>query len=104
MALGLIVGGGYEWYDIHRKTGVPGINVTAKGDPTGFDVDALVRMEYLFYKTLGSCQRRNIEFAPMVNLQYLYLHVDDYDEGGAGIFDLSVDSQSRNSLCSCLGF
>ncbi len=94
-----ILGGGYEWYTICRNVA----SSVAKGTPQGVEFDALVGMEYTFEKK-GMCgMPEHLQVVPLINLQYIYLHVNKYLEHGAGMFGLQYDSQNVRSLRSTLG-
>ncbi|MBS0647681.1 MAG: autotransporter domain-containing protein [Verrucomicrobia bacterium] len=101
LAFNLILGGGYEWYSIHRK--VPAVSQTAKGSPQGVEYDVLGGMEYTFEKQKYEGMPEHLQIIPLVNIQYIYLHVNKYQERGAGDFNLHFDSQIARSLRSTLG-
>ncbi len=100
LAFNLILGGGYEWYNIRRNTFMG----VARGTPQGVEFDALAGMQYTFESSDCPCVPLNVQFVPLVNLQYIYLHVNHYREHGAGIFNQQFDSQNVRSLRSTLGF
>jgi len=101
LAFNLIVGGGYEWYSIHRN--VAATADVAKGSPQGVEFDALAGMEYTFEKNEFQEMPEHLKVVPLVNLQYIYLHVNRYHEHGAGTFNMNYDSQNARSLRSTLG-
>ncbi|HSW71845.1 MAG TPA: autotransporter domain-containing protein, partial [Chlamydiales bacterium] len=96
LAVNAIVGGAYEKYYINRNTGTNGHPLVAKGKPSGFGVDGLLGLEYVF----GKCF---FHFIPLANAQYIYLRANHYKEHGAGGFDLNVGHQIGQSLRSSLG-
>ena len=99
LAFNLILGGGYDWYDIRRK--IPGgAGGVVKGHPQGLGYDALAGMEYTFEKK-GACSHWQV--VTLVNLQYIYLHVNRYQEKGASGFNLDYHSQNARSLRSMAG-
>jgi autotransporter-associated beta strand protein len=91
-----IFGGGYDWYTIHRAAGTPVTPFTATGKTTGAIIDALAGAEYIY-------TTHNFQIVPTANLQYVYLTMHSYTEGGAGIYNLSVQEQKLNSLQTYLG-
>ncbi len=94
-----IVGGGYDWYDIHRNTS----GGTTRGTPHGKEFDALFGLAYNAYGRQDWCGPTKLQVTPMVNLQYIYLDTNKYNEHGAELFDFSVHSQVNQSLRSTLG-
>ena len=99
LSFNLILGGGYEWLNIRRNvtTGV------ARGTPQGAEFDALAGMEYTFEKREFQSMPEHLQVVPLVNLQYIYLHVNHYKERGGGMFDMQYRSQNVRSLRSMLG-
>jgi outer membrane autotransporter protein len=95
LAFNGIIGGGYEWIDVQRNTGLTG-GTKAHGKPRAIEFDALFGIEY-------TVSHHNFKFIPMVNIQYIFLDIDKYTEHKAGIFDLAVGSQRPKSLRSQLG-
>lgn len=96
LAVNAILGGGYDWYDIHRHTGLPAAPKTAKGTPRGAEFDTLLGLEY-------AIQRHRLQVIPQASLQYVHLNVKKYREHGANHFDLDFASQTAKSLRSTLG-
>lgn len=99
-AVNAILGGGYDWYDIHRNTGIETIPEVGKGSPRGSEFDALLGFEYAI-QDHGMPER--LQIIPLVSLQYIHLNVQKYHEHGAGLFDLNFASQTAKSLRSTLG-
>jgi outer membrane autotransporter protein len=97
LAVNAILGGGYDWMDIHRNTGVSQV---AKGKPGGAEFDALLGLEYAL-QDHGMPER--FQIIPLVSIQYIHLDVEKYHEHGAGLFDLKFGSQIAQSLRSTLG-
>ncbi len=94
LAVNGIIGGSYEWYNIHRD--IPLSATPAVGKPKGSEFDAFAGLEYTF----STCQFRAI---PLASLQYITLNTESYHERGAGGFDLKVAHQKARSLRSTLG-
>ncbi len=94
-----IVGGGYDWYDIHRNTR----SGTAKGTTQGGEFDALFGLAYNAYGKHDSCGPTKWQITPMANLQYIYLNTNKYNEHGAHLNDFKIHSQINKSLRSTLG-
>lgn len=92
-SLDLMVGGGYDWYRFHRFVG----NQTAEGSPHGYEADGMLSLEYTF-----TCDK-NSHIIPMANLQYIYLHVNDYREQGTCFRNICYASQRARSLSTLLG-
>jgi hypothetical protein len=67
LAFNLIVGGGYEWYHIHRRT--PG--GTTRGNPHGAEFDALGGLEYTMKCLL------HWQIIPFAKLQYIHVRVQE---------------------------
>jgi hypothetical protein len=99
LAFNMILGGGYEWYDIKRNT----LLGSAHGTPQGVEFDGLWGMEYTFEKSAFNGMPERLQVVPLINLQYMYLHMNGYREHGAGMFDLNYFSQNVRSLRSTLG-
>jgi uncharacterized protein YhjY with autotransporter beta-barrel domain len=95
-AINAIVGGGYDWYSIDRKTGLSANRTTAKGSPSGNEFDALLGVEY-------TGVMNQTEVMPYFNGQYVHVFIDQYHEKGADLFNLKVHSQEAKSLRSMLG-
>jgi hypothetical protein len=95
-ALNAILGGGCDWYSIHRHTGIDTIPEVAKGKPRGAEFDALLGLEY-------AIKNKHLQIIPLVSIQYIHLNVQKYQEHGAGLFDLKFASQTAKSLRSTLG-
>jgi len=83
-------------YSTDRKIVIPGVNRTASsstgGNQFGGDLDG----GYEFH-------RKNWTFGPSAGLTYVNLGIDNFNESGAGAANLSVNSQSTDSLRSRLG-
>ncbi len=95
-----ILGGGYDWYTIHRNTS----GAVAKGTPRGLECDALVEMEYTFEQKAYACMPDHLKVVPQLNLQYMYVHVNKYHESGAGAFNQHYNSQNNiQSLRTMVG-
>jgi len=95
-----LLGGGYDWYDIHRNTS----GGVAKGTPRGLECDALVAMEYTFEKKAYACMPDHLKVVPQLGLQYMYVHVNKYREDGAGGLNQRYNSQNNiQSLRTMLG-
>ncbi len=94
-----IVGGGYDWFDIHRRTS----EGTAKGKPRGKEFDALFGLAYNFYGRQDCCRPTKFQVTPMANIQYIYLDTSRYNEHGADPFDFKIHGQVDKSLRSTLG-
>jgi outer membrane autotransporter protein len=95
-----ILGGGYDWYTLHRNTS----GAVAKGAPHGLECDALVAMEYTFEQKAYACMPAHLQIVPQLNLQYMYVHVNKYRETGAGDFNQHYNSQNNiQSLRTMVG-
>lgn len=102
LAFNGIVGGSYEWYNIHRNVN-SSTTKAAEGSPHGKEYDFLFGVEYALAHRQIKKMKEKLEIIPLVNLQYIYLEVDDYKEHGAGDFDFSFRHQKAKSLRSTLG-
>jgi outer membrane autotransporter protein len=95
-----ILGGGYDWYTIHRNTS----GAVAKGAPHGLECDAMVAMEYTFEQKAYACMPAHLQIVPQLNLQYMYVHVNKYREKDAGDFNQHYNSQNNiQSLRTMVG-
>jgi hypothetical protein len=101
LVLNGIVGGGYDWYNVHRRIKIG--SFVAKGDTAGGEFDALFGIEYALRKRQLSGMPERLEIIPLFSLQYIYLTIGGYREHGADGFDLKVNHQSARSLRSTLG-
>ncbi|MBS0647679.1 MAG: autotransporter domain-containing protein [Verrucomicrobia bacterium] len=96
LAVNAILGGGYDWYDIQRHTGLPAAPETAKGTPRGTEFDTLLGLEY-------AIKYHRLQVIPQASLQYVHLNVKQYREHGTDHFDLQFARQTAKSLRSTLG-
>jgi len=91
-----VLGGGYDWYSIHRKTsGATAQGSVARGTPHGLECDALVAMEYTFEKKAFECMPEYLQVVPQLELQYMYVHVNKYREKDAGTLNRHYNSQNN---------
>ncbi|MBS0648596.1 MAG: autotransporter domain-containing protein [Verrucomicrobia bacterium] len=102
-AVNAIVGGGFDWYDIHRHTGIEDEKKTAKGNPDGAEFDALIGLEYAFAHRQFDAMPERFEIVPLISAEYIHLNIKKYREHGAGDFDLKVHAQTAKSFRSTLG-
>ncbi len=97
-ALHSIVGGSYEWYNIHRHT----TTNTANAKTQGGEFDALLSGEYVFSGSPCSSFSENFSIIPRAGLQYIYVTSHQYKEHGAGVSDLNFNSRHAQSLRTIL--
>lgn len=90
------LGGAVHAFEYERKIVFPGLNRTAKSDPTGIELDTLVGGGYDF-------QVGNLSFGPVGSLQYTYLDIGEFTERNAGALSLRYRRQREDSLRSTLG-
>jgi hypothetical protein len=86
----------YNSYRIDRNVNIGGSASTATGKPTGNQFDAAGMVGYWFPVTAA------FKFGPAGGVGYTHLGVSSFSENGSP-FDLSVGSQSVNSLRTLLG-
>ena len=86
--------GAYNRYDGHRLTAV---GRTANYDFTGSQYGARLGMGYGIH--LGS----KAKFTPMASVNYMHVTQSAYNETGAGVLNLRVDSQTFDRIQSGLG-
>lgn len=102
LAFDTILGWGYDWYEIHRMAGLQLTRTKTKGSPNGMEADALLGAEYIFsgnrFQSMPDC----LQITPFVNVQYIWMNIDDYREHHAGIYALKVGHQRAQSLRSTL--
>lgn len=96
LSIEAILGYAHLWDHLNRKTGLNNKS-TARSDSDQNLFDALLGLEYTF--TLP----KQFSFTPYLYLQYVYNHISDFKESGAGIYNLKVKSQSIDSLNTQLG-
>jgi outer membrane autotransporter protein len=103
IAINGILGGGYDWYSIHREvhTGTP---TTEKGSPRGAELDSLLGIEYTFRDSVFTAMPKSLEIIPLASVEYMYIHIADYKEKGSKLNALKVERQNVKSLRSTLGF
>jgi outer membrane autotransporter protein len=88
----------WNWYDGQRDVNVGGAIVrTANAAYDGQQYGAYIGGGYRFDIT------KNIEFTPLLSLQYNHLHTQSYTETEAGALSLSVASQDYDQLQTGLG-
>jgi len=85
------LGGSYGWYDGTRTIAIPGFEGQAKSDPRLSTLNGRLRAAYTF-----AGEQHYIR--PMVDLDLMYTRSKGFTESGAGVLDLTVDSQSQWSL------
>lgn len=103
LSVDAIAGWGYGWYGIHRKAGPSIATVKTKGSPNGMQADGLLGAEYIFSNDQFRAMPDHMSMTPFFDLQFIWAHVDDYNERNGGIYGLSVGSQHAQSLRSNLG-
>lgn len=96
-----IIGGSYEWYQLFRTVAM--LANPALGKPNGGEFDALLEVEYAISNRQIKKIPESLRFVPLVNLQYVYLNVGQYEEENADTFGLRMNSQTVQSLRSTLG-
>jgi uncharacterized protein YhjY with autotransporter beta-barrel domain len=101
LAFNGILGGGYDWVDIHRNTS--STTPHTQGRPRIHDFDALFGVEYTFSSKPQCGEPARLQFIPMATVQYTYLDISKYNEHHAGAFDQDFHSQLVKSLRSTLG-
>ncbi|MFH1190330.1 MAG: autotransporter domain-containing protein [Candidatus Omnitrophota bacterium] len=88
----------YNWYDGERDINIGDVILrTANSDYDGQQYGAYVGGGYRFDMT------KNIEFTPLLSIQYNHLHIQSYTETEAGALSLSIASQDYDQLQSGLG-
>ncbi|MFA6142998.1 MAG: autotransporter domain-containing protein [Candidatus Omnitrophota bacterium] len=88
----------YNWYNGNRDIDIGGIILrTANAQYDGQQYGVYVGSGYSF----GIME--NVEFTPLVSLQWNHLYLGKYTETGAGALSLDVSSQSYDQLQSGLG-
>lgn len=85
---------GWNAYDIERN--IQGLNETARGNPAGNQFAISVGSGYDF--NFGP-----LTAGPTLRVNYLNVHINGYQERGAAISDLKVNSQNPESLTTDLG-
>jgi outer membrane autotransporter protein len=83
-------------YSTDRDIIFPGVDRTATGAPSGNQYGGDLDGGYEFHQG-------NWTFGPSAGLTYVNLGINSFSESGAGAADLSINSQSAESLRSRLG-
>jgi uncharacterized protein with beta-barrel porin domain len=90
---------GYNDYSNDRKINIGGTSTTATSSPSGEQYVGDVDLGYNFHPD----HEGHWALGPEAGLEYVHLDVDSFTESGAGLADLSVNSQSADSLRGRLG-
>lgn len=94
--LNAILSFAYNRYNSSRQIYFGSVNRTAKSDYGGNQFSAYIEGGYNFRNT-------GFKITPLVSMQYLHLHINEYSESGAGDINLTVENQKYNVLQSGLG-
>ncbi|MGH2611809.1 MAG: autotransporter outer membrane beta-barrel domain-containing protein, partial [Rhabdochlamydiaceae bacterium] len=86
LAIDALVGGGFSWYNTYRNAGSSFTRV--KANTQGGEGDTLLGIEYIFSNSRFQAIPDHLHLVPFANFQYIWAHVDDYHEQGAGIYGL----------------
>ncbi len=86
------LGGGLQFYDIHRHTA----GETAKGHPRGATYNFLLDLGYQY-------RGKAVYFVPSAGIECLGAHIDSYDERHAAENNLKLHSQTATSFRSNVG-
>ena len=100
LSLDFLVGGGYDWVDIHRNIN----NLCAKGRPDASLFDALIGAQYTISAFNSADIPPSLHLIPMASLQYISIKAKSYDETQGGVFNVHYDRQTLDSLRSLVGF
>ncbi|MBS0616100.1 MAG: autotransporter domain-containing protein [Verrucomicrobia bacterium] len=91
------LGGGLQFYDIHRHTS----SESAKGDPNGSSYNFLVDIGYQY-------RGKAVYFVPAAGLEWLGAHIDHYREHHADANKLEFKKQNaealRSNISATLGY
>jgi uncharacterized protein with beta-barrel porin domain len=90
---------GYNAYSNDRKINIGGTSTTATSSPSGQQYVGDVDLGYNFHPD----HEGHWALGPEAGVEYVHLDVDSFTESGAGLADLSVHSQSADSLRGRLG-
>ena len=90
-----VIGGGYEWITLHRRTGMNN-DLIAKSNPNAY-----------FYDFLGGAEYRamhdGLELTPFATVQYIHYHQERSQEKQAAMNNYRFFTQKIESVRSCLG-
>ena len=89
-----IVTGGWNTYNSERN--IPAVTATANSNTSGTQFSVSVGTGYNF--NVGA-----FGFGPTARVNYIHVHIDGYQESGASPFNVSVASQSIQSLTTDFG-
>ena len=88
---------GYNNYSDNRNIDLGGAALTANSHPNGEQFAPNIDVGYDFHPL------RHLLVGPTAGLGYTHLDVDSFQESGASVADLHVDSQSADSLRGRIG-
>jgi len=91
-----LVGGAYHAFQVRRTIQFSSVDRSALSKPDGWELDSLLELGY-------NMRFGKWSIGPFTNLQYTYLGIPPFVEGGADALDLSVAEQNANSLRYTLG-
>jgi outer membrane autotransporter protein len=86
----------YNRYDAQRHIAFGTTDRVAKSNYEGQQYSGYLEGGY-------TLKNRGLNITPLVSLQYMRLHLNDYSESGAGSLNLTVDAQDYNTFQSGLG-
>jgi outer membrane autotransporter protein len=86
----------YNRYDASRHIAFGTTDRVAKSNYGGQQYSGYLEGGY-------TLKNRGLNITPLVSLQYMRLHLNDYSESGADSLNLAVDAQTYNTLQSGLG-
>ncbi len=87
---------GWNNYDTRRNVTFDATTATATGSPNGTQFEISVNTGYNF--NVGP-----LTVGPTARVNYINVSIDGFRESGAGVFDLSVESQRIESLTTDFG-
>ncbi|MEI8173330.1 MAG: autotransporter domain-containing protein [Deltaproteobacteria bacterium] len=86
----------YNRYDASRHIAFGTTDRVAKSNYGGQQYSGYLEGGY-------TLKNRGLNITPLVSIQYMRLHLNDYSESGAGSLNLTVDAQDYNTFQSGLG-
>lgn len=95
---------GIQDYELDRVIPVGQSFVTANGDADGSVFSVSVAASYDVAPMLGWDTQNNTHFAPLIRFDHVHAERDGFVESGAGVLNLTVDSDSFTRNYLSLGF
>ena len=87
---------GFTEYDTKRQIAFPGVNQTAEGHPDTHDIN-------VYFESGLTLPFGMVQLQPIFGMQYLWLNQGSFNESGADILNLAMQSESTNAFWGMAG-